>query len=89
MDPSKTSELYMLFYDKLPQHRHPSRAGEVLNMTRLSTDLGVSKQKIWLWLKENRLPATRLMQVIDLSGSRFKMEDLAPYITTKKRYPKE
>ena len=48
MDPSKTSELYMLFYDKLPQHRHPSRAGEVLNMTRLSTDLGVSKQKIWL-----------------------------------------
>lgn len=76
--------LYNLFYENLPLHRS-SRPGNpiTLDVKKISADLNVSPQKIFLWLKLNSLPSLRLAQVVNLPGATFTVKSLVPFITSK------
>lgn len=80
--------LYVLCYEKLPMHRKvtKNRKGEVwhgLDIEKISAEIGVSKQKISMWMKQNGLPGQRMKALIDLEGSKLTFESLGPYINSR------
>lgn len=78
------SELYKLLVAKLPEHRFQERGRDILDADKIATDLEVKKkQTVYVWLKNNALPAIRMQQFVELSGSKLTVEDLTPYITRK------
>ncbi len=80
--------LYVLCYLGLPDHRKivTSRNDEVwrgLDIEKISKEIGVSKQKISMWMKDNQLPGQRVAALIGLPGSLLSYEKLGPFIKTR------
>lgn len=82
MEPSK---LYKLCYKKLPKHRKSTESsrGTIwrgLDIGKISEEIGVSKQKVSGWMKDNRIPAKRIQAMCNLEESEFVQEDLWPFV---------
>lgn len=80
--------LYVLCYANLPFHRKVSRnrKGDEwrgLDIERISKEIGVSKQKISMWMKNNSLPGQRVKAMIGLEGGTLTFETLGPFINTR------
>lgn len=85
---SEQSDLYKLFYRCLPNHRKelPLKTGEVwkgLDLTKISKEINVSKQKISAWLKNNGVPGGRVKPLMDLQGSTISYQEIGPYINSR------
>lgn len=83
----RPSELYKLCFEQLPLHRKIEGDNAVLDVARISEEIGVSRQKIFLWLKNNRMPAHRVLQFVDLPRSKLTLETLKPYMTVGRKSP--
>lgn len=83
----RPSELYILCFKHLPLHQKIEGENAVLDVGKLSDEIGVSRQKIFLWLKNNRIPAHRVIQFIDLPRSRLTLEILKPYMSVGRKSP--
>lgn len=81
------SDLYKLCYNHLPEHRKFRDDHGLLDVAAISEEMSVTRQNIFLWLKNNRLPAHRVMQMINLRGSKLTLEMLAPYMSVGRRSP--
>ncbi|MEN3144582.1 hypothetical protein ABDF71_21570 [Ochrobactrum sp. WV_118_8] len=78
------SDLYKLLVDKLPEHRFQEKGRDILDVEKIANDTKVkNKQTIYVWTKNNALPAIRMQQLIELPGSKLTAADLTPYITRK------
>jgi len=82
------TDLYVLCYRSLPLHRKviKNRKGEEwrgLDIERISKEIGVSKQKISMWMKQNSLPGQRVKALIGLEGSTLTFETLGPFINAR------
>lgn len=85
---SEQSDLYKLFYRCLPKHRKelPLKTGEVwkgLDLTKISKEINVSKQKISAWLKNNAVPGQRVKSLMSLPGSTLTFDAIGPYINSR------
>ena len=79
------TELYKLCYEKLPKHRKTTETARGivwrgLDISKISEEIGVSKQKISNWMKMNQLPPKRILVICNLSGAKIKPEDLWPFV---------
>lgn len=83
----RPSELYKLCFRHLPQHQKIEANNAVLDVAKISQDIGVSRQKIFLWMKNNRLPAHRVLEFVDLKGSELTLDLLKPYMTSGRKPP--
>lgn len=83
----RPSELYKLCFKYLPSHQKIEADNAVLDVAKISEDIGVSRQKIFLWLKNNRLPAHRVLEFVELAGSQLTMELLRPFMTSGRKPP--
>lgn len=85
----KATPLYALLVEKLPEHRYTEQyqGGEsrlILDTDKIAAELNVSKkQTIYTWTKRNSIPAMRLHQFTELSGSQLTIEELSPFVTRK------
>lgn len=85
----KPSELYALLVEKLPEHRYTEQyqGGEtrlILDTDKIAAELKVrKKQTIYTWTKNNSIPAMRLHQFVELTGSQLTIDDLSPFATRK------
>ena len=81
------SELYTLCFRHLPKHRKFEGDHGLLNVAAISEQIGVSRQKVFLWLKNNRLPAHRVLEFVELTGSLLTMDLLRPFMTSGRKPP--
>lgn len=77
----RPSVLYVLCFEHLPEHQKTEGRNSVLDVPRIAKEIGVTKQKVWLWLKENAIPAHRMFQFCELAGSKLTPEILKPFTT--------
>lgn len=85
---AERTQLYSLCYANLPGHRKvvPSKRGvdwRGLDIEKIGNDIGVSPQKVSLWMKRNSMPGQRIKAMIELEGSTLTYEVLGPYINTR------
>ena len=85
---NERSELYILCCNHLPNHRKvvSSKRNNIwrgLDIEKISNEIGVSKQKISSWMKNNRVPGQRVGALIKLDGSTLSYEKIGPYISTR------
>lgn len=78
----QASELYKLFFLKLPRFQKRSPHVNTLDVEAMAVELDVTTQNIYRWFKANELPARRAKQIINLPGSLMTMGDLEPFITS-------
>ena len=83
----RPSDLYKLCFQHLPKHQKIEADNAVLDVAKISTEIGVSRQKIFLWLKNNKLPAHRVLEFVELTGSQLTMEKLRPFMTSGRKPP--
>ena len=81
------SELYTLCFRHLPKHRKFEGDHGLLNVAAISEQIGVSRQKVFLWLKNNRIPAHRVLEMVNLDGSELTLDILKPYMSVGRRSP--
>lgn len=80
--------LYVLCYRCLPDHHKiiPSLSGEEwrgLDVAKIAEEIGVSKQKVSAWFKQNSLPGQRVAAMVGLKNSTLTFEKLGPFITSR------
>jgi ribosomal protein S16 len=80
--------LYQLCFANLPNHRKvvPTRKAEefhVLDIKKISTEIGISEQKVSKWMQDGLLPGQRVPAMVNLQGSNLTYEMLGPYINTR------
>lgn len=83
----RPSDLYKLCFKHLPKHQKIEADNAVLDVAKISQDIGVSRQKIFLWMKNNRLPAHRVLEFVDLEGSTLTMDLLRQYMSSGRKPP--
>ena len=83
----RPSDLYKLCFKHLPQHQKIEADNAVLDVAKISSEIGVSRQKIFLWMKNNKLPAHRVIEFVELTGSALTMDLLRPYMTSGRKPP--
>ncbi|MEL4071686.1 hypothetical protein WKW50_16195 [Ochrobactrum sp. GPK 3] len=77
------SELYMVLFHGLPEHRTMTKNRATLNAKKIADDLGIRKQNVYRWLLENILPARRCNGLMSLPGSTLKRENLERFLTSE------
>ena len=85
---NERTDLYILCYENLPQHRKITRnrsGGEWrgLDIEKIAGEIGISKQKVSEWMKINRLPGRRVGAMMSLTGSTLSYSDLGPFINSR------
>lgn len=85
---NERTELYVLCFQNLPMHRKTTRnrKGQEwhgLDIEKISEEIGVSKQKVSAWMKQNSLPGQRMKAMINLQGSSLTFDTLGPFINTR------
>ena len=83
----RPSELYKLCFAHLPRHQKIEANNAVLDVAKISEEIGVSRQKIFLWLKNDRLPAHRVLEFVELAGSKLTMDLLRPFMSVGRKSP--
>jgi hypothetical protein len=82
------SELYVLCYKSLPEHRKLNRSvggneWRGLDIDKIANEIGISTQKVSFWMQQNRVPGQRISAMIALDGSKLTYETLGPFINTR------
>lgn len=85
---NERTPLYVLCYENLPKHRKitKNRSGDEwrgIDIERIAENLGISKQKVSEWMKNNRLPGQRVAALIALEGSKLTYDNLGPFINSR------
>lgn len=80
--------LYTLCYHALPHHQKVipganDNEWRGLDVEKIATDIGISKQKVSGWFQKNSLPGQRVAAMIALKGSTLTFESLGPFITSR------
>lgn len=75
--PGSLGKLYEFLEDNLPNHRARDRH---LSVAKLAASIGVSKQYIYKWFENERVPAKYGSKLIEISGGSITLEKLAPFI---------
>lgn len=82
------TEFYTLCYANLPNHRKliqgKSGSWNGIDVGKISNEIGVSRQKISGWFKDNKLPGQQITNLIDLEGSTLTFALLKPFVNVRK-----
>jgi hypothetical protein len=71
------ARLYHVLYAALPDYRTPNR---FLDVRKLATEIGVSHEGFYKWLRADRLPARRVKSLVELSGGKLTDGILVKYV---------
>lgn len=85
----RPSELYKLCFAHLPLYQKIEGDNAMLNIAGISEDINCSRQAIFSWLKNNRLPAHRVLQLVELPGSKLTLDILKPYMASGRKSHKK
>lgn len=79
---------YTLCYAHLPHHRNviEGKRGDWrgIDVGKISNEIGVSRQKISGWFKDNKLPGQQILNLINLEGSTLTFDLLSPFVNVRK-----
>lgn len=81
------TKLYKLCYRNLPAYRKELVGANYewygLDIARIASEIGISKQKVSGWMKNNSIPGQRVAAMIALDDSTLTFEKLGPFITSR------